>query len=215
MQQDKYIKNLLEQLNNGKTISSYFVTRKLSESVQLARIWYSEGKGDSMDIYLLKEKETYTGAVQEQETELYAYTTPSFRRKGCMKKALQETILPHLLQKTPILRVTISRSLLSEKMYIAGRHLAIVTGFEILREENGQCRLLLDGTKLQKRVFIQGENVPLSVAERTKVKRLIHQSGISVSIAQSIIEYREGRSSLSEDLLDTQKQLELLGERIS
>lgn len=215
MQQEKYIKNLLEQLNCGRTINGYLVTRKLSESVQLARIWSTEENELPTDIYLLKEKETYIGAIQEQETELYAYTVPSNRRKGNMKTALKETIFPHLLQRTPILRVTISRSLLSEKMYIAGKHLAITTGFEILKEENGQCRLLLDGTKLQKRVFIQGENVPLSSEEKATLKMLIHKSALYTSIAQSMLEYREGRSSLSEDLLEACRHMESLEARTS
>ncbi|QES88932.1 hypothetical protein [Rhizosphaericola mali] len=214
MQQDKYIKNLLEQLNSGKTLNSYFVTRKLSESILLARIWSIEENEPPTDIYLLKDKESYIGAIQEQETELYAYTTPLSRRKGCMKTALKETVLPHLLQRTPILRGTISRSLLSEKMYIAGKHLAITVGFEMLKEENGQCRLLLDGTKLQKRIFIQGENVTLSHEEKTTMKRLIHKSTLYTSIAQCMMEYREGRNSLSEDLLDVYSQMKVLYEKV-
>lgn len=171
MQQYKYIKKLLEQLNSGNTINGYLVTRKLSESIQLARIWSSVENEPPTDIYLLKENEKYIGAVQEQETELYTYTTPLNRRKGNMITALKETVLPHLLQRTPILRVTIGRSQLSEKMYFAGKYLALATGFEMLKEENGQCRLLLDGTKLQKRIFIQGEDVPLTMEEKKHTKK--------------------------------------------
>ncbi len=215
MQQDKYIKNLLEQLNSGKTINSYFITRKLSESVQLARIWSSEEKQHPTDIYLLKEKENYIGAIQERETELYAYTAPFNRRKGSMKTALKETILPHLLQRTPILRVTISRSQLSEKMYFAGKYLALATGFEMLKEENGQCRLLLDGTILQKRVFIQGENVPLTMEEKNTLKNMMYKSERYTSMAQCLMEYREGRSSFSEELLEVSKKMSLFAEKVN
>lgn len=215
MQQDKYIKNLLEQLNSGRMPTPYFVSRKLSERVQLARIWSSEENNAPIDIYLLKEKETYMGAVHEQNTELYAYTAPFYRRKGIMKTALKDIVLPHLLQKMPIVRLTISRSLLNEKMYVAGKQLAIISGFEILKEEIGQCRLLLDGTKLQKRIFIQGENVPLSMEEKSCLKSLVHKSALHMSIAQCMMEYREGRSPLSEDLLDTQKKLQYLETRVS
>ncbi|PZP41202.1 MAG: hypothetical protein DI598_18510 [Pseudopedobacter saltans] len=214
MQQDKYLKNLLEQLNNGKTINRYFVTRKLSESIELARIWSIKENEQPTDIYLIKDKENYIGAVLELETELYAYTSTSHRRKGHMKTALKETVLPHLLQRTPILRTTISRSSLSDKMYTASRHLALATGFEILKEENGQSRLLLDGTKLQKRVFVQGENIPLSTEEKENMKNLIYKSIFYISVVQCMTEYREGRSAISEDLLELSNRMDTLSRKI-
>lgn len=212
MQQDKYIRNLLEQLNAGKAINGYIVMRKLSGQVQLARIWHSAENEKPMDIYLLKEKDNYIGTAQEQETELYAYVSTAYRRKGVMKAALKETIIPHLLQRTPILRATISKSSLHEKMYIAGKHLAMASGFEILKEENGQCRLLLDGTKLQKRIFVQGENVMMSVQEKSDALNILKQSLRTISIAQCMLEYKQGRSVFSENLLDVCGQLrKLLG----
>ncbi|QES88552.1 hypothetical protein [Rhizosphaericola mali] len=162
-----------------------------------------------MDIYLLKEGPDYMGAVLERDTELFAYSVPTFRRKGIVKMALKEIILPHLLARNPILRTTLSRSLVSEKMYIAGKHLALAVGFEILKEENGQCRMLLDGTTLQKRVFVQGENIQLTPEEKKTIKNYIGKSGLYMSIAQCMLEYREGRSPLSEDLLEIVRNLSI------
>jgi hypothetical protein len=215
MQQDRYIRTLLEQINSGKSSSGFhIVTRKLSEKVWLARIWLSEENKVPMEIYLLKEGSDYMGAVQEKDTQLFAYSVPSFRRKGIVKTALKEIIIPHLLARNPILRTTLSRSLVSEKMYTAGKHLALSVGFEILKEEDGLCRMLLDGTKLQKRIFIQGENIPLTSEEKATIKSYIGKSVLYMSIAQCMLEYREGRSPLSEDFLDIIRKLNLLLEKV-
>lgn len=215
MQQDRYIRTLLEQINSGKPPSGFhIVTRKLSEKVWLARIWLSEQNNTSMDVYLLKEGPDYMGAVLEKDTELFAYSVPSVRRNGIVKTALKEIIIPHLLARNPILRTTLSRSLVSERMYIAGKHLALVVGFEILKEENGQCRMLLDGTKLQKRIFVQGENTPLAMEEKETIKKYIGRSKLYMSMAQCMLEYREGRSPLSEDLLDIIGELDLLPTKV-
>jgi len=215
MQQDRYIRTLLEQLNSSKPPSGFrIVTRKLSEKVRLARIWLSEQNNNPMDIYLLKEGPDYMGAVLEKDTELFAYSVPSVRRNGIVKTALKEIVIPHLLARNPILRTTLSRSLVSEKMYIAGKHLALAVGFEILKEEGGQCRMILDGTKLQKRIFVQGENIPLTMEENATIKSHIEKSVLYMSIAQCMLEYREGRSPLSEDLLEIVRNLSKQTQRV-
>jgi hypothetical protein len=204
MQTEKYIRNLLEQLNNGKLTRSYLVTRKLSETVKLARIWKMDEALSHIpvEIYLLVADGKYTGAVMEQDSEIFAYTSPSFRRKGLMKTCLKDTVLPHLLQRKPILRATLERSLLSDRMYMATKRLAASAGFEILSEQNGRCKLLLDGTVLQKRIYIAGINEPLSKDRRAEMKNFLAKITLFLSIVQANFEMTEGRSPLSEDLLD-------------
>lgn len=216
MQTEKYIRSLLEQLNGNRLPSGLFpVTRKLSEIVRLIKIWDLSRQEPPGTLYLVLSDKFYAGAVMEQNTELYAYMLPVHRRKGLLRTALKDTILPHLLQGSPILRVTLNRAALSEKMFLAARNLATATGFEILREEQGQCRFIMDGTTFQKRIYIAGENVLLNKTEQATVRDFLAKAALYTEIAQCQLEYRNGRSSLSEDLLETGRQLTALGNRIS
>jgi hypothetical protein len=79
--------------------------------VRLAHVWprLPHAKGDpreATELWLVFDGTECVGAVQVNG-DMHAYTCPRFRRRGLMKRALREHILPALAREARVLEVTL------------------------------------------------------------------------------------------------------------
>lgn len=219
MTPDKLARKWLDELNRGK-VNDCVITRVLDDTVEQAKIWRmpppNENMDDPVQAYFIKEKGgAYLGCVLEAANNLYAYTLPAQRRKGIMKTALKQLILPHLLQQVPVLRVHIGKVAgTSDKAYSIAKKLALGSGFDILRETNEGCRLILDGGKLKERIYIKGRNIRLPKEKIGTLKSRLMTATVMVKQVQTELEYKTGISGYSEDLNDLAAALSCHAEKI-
>jgi len=217
MQPEKTIKKILDTLNhqNGKC---QIVARSLADHIEFARLWDEPVTESSdipfFDIYLIKEGTIYVGAVMEFDKGIYAYLSASYRKKGIMSSALKKVILPHLLQRQPVIRAFIGRSM-NERQYTIAKKLAISSGFNMLLEDHTGCRLMMDVTSLKERVFITGINKPLSEERKLFLKNRIGFATDLLSIVQTELEFSCGISAYSEELNDLIRLLEIQVDKLN
>lgn len=197
---------------NQHKITGPFISRELSDTVEIAKIWeksVTEGTETSIiKVYLIKENSLYIGIVYELEYDLYCYMLPKYRKQGKMGNALIHTILPHLLQQKPILRTELNTSILgSEKNYDVAKRLARKVGFRALVENNNGCRMTMDASALLERKYIRGNYQKLSRETVLKMTTKIQYTIGLLEVIQSEIEYKCGFSAASEALNEQIKKL--------
>lgn len=207
---DKFLKKTIDELNTAK-VSGCITTRSLSGNVLLAKVWPEPITPDKLvqaiTMYLIKNEAQYIGCVTDEDI-LFAYMLPAYRRKGLMSEAMRAIILPHLLQQQPMLRLQLQVALFSsQKTYDCAKKLALAVGFEMLKEEPGACRMAMDASGLKERVYIKGENEPLSPTDLTVLKNKILYAATILSTVQTELEYKQGISGYSEELNDLLKML--------
>lgn len=104
---DQEIYQYIELLNNGNAIESILI-RTLGEHVDLAKVWNILPEPDDdvrMDFFsyrfffIRNESNEYVGGIFDMEQDLHWYIVPEHRKKGHLTKALQEVVLPYLLDE--------------------------------------------------------------------------------------------------------------------
>jgi hypothetical protein len=211
MTTDKPVKKLLDALNQKKAMGPV-ITRSLSESVEIAKIWNTpvvEGQVNEITkAYLIKEKGLYIGLATEIIGDLYVYMVPEHRKQGKTSIALTLTILPHLLQEKPIIRTTLSIAIMgSERNYKVAKKLADKVGFRALIENPSDCRMTMDASSLKNREYIRGVYQKLSKESMVKMNSKILYTIAILEVIQSELEYKCGFTATSEALNDQIKEL--------
>ncbi len=118
-----------------------------------------------------------------------------------MTEALKKIILPHLLQRKPVLRTFLSKTS-NEKQYIINKKPALSVGFNILTEDNAGCRLIMDASSLKERIFINGINRSMHEGRKKVLKNRIYFSATLLSTVQTELEFTCGMSAYTEELND-------------
>jgi len=218
MDNTKFIKRILDDRNKNK-FAGILITRRLSEKVQLAKIWAAPLSPDEnippIQAYLVQKEKQYIGLVIEEDEGPYAFMRPAFRKKGFMSNALRQVILPHMLQQKPLLRLYLSAAKLgSDRQLNFAKKLALSVGFELLKEEPGSLRLVLDASRLKEHVFIKGENERLPKERLNALKKQIRYAASVLSMVQTELEYKRGISGYSEELGDWIKALFLHADKL-
>lgn len=147
---NKSIGAIIKKLNS-KNYENIFLQR-LSENVEYGIVWHKVrqcsphiGKyySETRDrFYFFKnEYDTYVGAVliMDAQDDLHAYVKKEYRRQGYLTNAMQEVILPHLLQNKEKQRITIDIDWLGEKNFWASKKSALKNGFKQETEKEYYC----------------------------------------------------------------------------
>ena len=206
MTPDRLIRKCLDDLNQQKA-TGQIITRQLTDKVELAKVWpvplAEDNPAKPLQAYLIKESNLYIGAVLESDNGMFAYMLPTHRRKSKMSNALRQTILPHLLQHKPIIRLHISQSNSGvDKNFNAARKLALAVGFEELQGAASGCRMTMDASGLKERVFIKGQNTGISAERKATLKNRLSYAASLLIAVQTELEYKCGISGYSEELSD-------------
>ena len=98
------IEHLIDSLNAGQMSDRVYIS-SLTPKVDYARAWLeqrADGTPDrhSYEFYLIRDSDgLYVGAVLDMDYDLHVFVKPSHRKRGHLCTALDETILPRLLQR--------------------------------------------------------------------------------------------------------------------
>ncbi len=125
---------------------------------QVTKYFNTEPKPSQRVYYSMQVAALYQ-SVGKKVDELLLLTSnlSDHRRKSNMSNALRQTILPHLLQQKPIIRLHIIQSGKgTDKTFNTARKLALAVGFEQLQGAGSGCRMTMDASRLKERVFIKG-----------------------------------------------------------
>jgi hypothetical protein len=100
---DEDIEQLIDALNRGE-MREYVFRTCLSSNVDFAKVWCRDPVGGIMnegsyDFFFIKnENGKYIGAVSDMHNDLHAFVKKLSRKRGYLKKAMDEIILPKLYQ---------------------------------------------------------------------------------------------------------------------
>ena len=64
------------------------------------------------------------GAVEDRTNDLHWFLLSAYRRRGRMKQALESTILPHLFLDRNEQRITIQKTAIGQKNFVASENLS-------------------------------------------------------------------------------------------
>lgn len=98
------IEHLIDSLNAGEMSDRVYIST-LTPKVDFARAWLDQRAGatpdrHSYEFYLIRGSAgSYVGAVLDMVYDLHVFVKPTHRKKGHLCTALDETILPRLLQR--------------------------------------------------------------------------------------------------------------------
>lgn len=128
---EQNLRTLVIRLNKGSTKGLIF-RRPLSDSVDFAKVWDSEpNQTDAIsgfgpiNFYFIKDSTNkYVGAVEDRTNDLHWFLLSAYRRRGRMKQALESTILPHLFLDRNEQRITIQKTAIGQKNFVASENLS-------------------------------------------------------------------------------------------
>jgi len=205
------IRRILEDLNAGKFIG-HIITRKLTDTIKLAKVWSSKLSAKEfispLHLYLINENAVYIAGVLAEPDSIYAFALKAWRGQRYVSTALRQGIFPHLLQQRPVLRCTISVTALGgERKLSFAKKMALAVGFELLKDDPADCRLMMDASRLKERQYIKGENEPLSKSALSLLKSKLLYAASVLETVQTELEYKQGISGYSEGL---NEQLKIL-----
>lgn len=95
------IEGYIDSLNRNEFDSFIFRTM-LSDTVDLAKVWANEPRGDvsnegSYNFYFIKNDEgMYVAAVLDMYSDLHVFVKKEYRKKGYLSSAINEVVLPHI-----------------------------------------------------------------------------------------------------------------------
>lgn len=171
------LKKLIDTLN--KQPSDLISLIPISKNVEYAEVWDPIVLGDKLNVingpslmYFVKNDEgIYTSTVLEmRKRDLHVYTLTKFRRKGILKNALKNTILPHLFQTRTSQRITVNVNSLGLKKYNASIGLAKSLGFRVICKQNddGEIELKIGRSKVNK--FELTEDISYNMSEEKMIQ---------------------------------------------
>lgn len=135
---DKTLLNYIRSLNRGK--HDNIVLLNLSDNVDFAKVWHtrtniirrSKISGPYSFYFIKNEAGLYVSTVLDMTVDLHWCTTPTYRGKGYLSKALRQTILPHIFQDRKAIDITIDKNMLTKKNAKASHNLATSLNFRLL-----------------------------------------------------------------------------------
>ncbi|MFC4739371.1 hypothetical protein ACFO3U_05135 [Flavobacterium ponti] len=172
----------------------------IGKNVDLAHIWYKEGFSDShvpYTYFLIKDGDKYIGAVLDMIHDLHWVVLPKHRKKGHLSKALNQVILPYLLEETDRLeqKISIKRYQIGDTNYQNSLRAALKVGFKQIDEEN----LVFDYNSLNEDEYqldFQYKGLPqkeleLEIDELQKIAKKLNKisSKIEFAFGKQIEEY--------------------------
>lgn len=212
---EKEIRKLLSDIKRNK-VDGKIITRPLSDTVDYAKIWpenvFSTSKSIEENLiplttYFIHKKEGEYLAVVLAEESLKWYVSPQYRKGAVFLSSLKDTVIPHILQHKPILRLLLNHAEYSEKEYALVRKTALAIGFKMTRENDREVRMAIEAASLGKREYIAGENTGISEKRRQEVKaeislflRKLHVFETEVGLKTGDIEYAEDIKEIIEGL---------------
>lgn len=207
---DKFIKSLIDKLNQNKASESIFL-KPLTTKVDFAIVWHSEKDIPSNNIkligpdkfYFIKDDSgIYVAAVNYGGGDLHWLVLPKYRGLGHLTTALKETILPHIFQsnKKEEQRITVNRNAIGDKNYLASTKVAKSLGFIEQQNNSGKAEFIISKT-LFKHVSFDSLNTNNMSDERINIlKDRAYEISKNLHKIESELELYLGHSDIMEEL---------------
>jgi hypothetical protein len=132
---EENIIQLVNKLNRNPNLKDC-IKLELSKNVELAYIWSNNLYLPDL-YFLIKENQTYVGAVFDMRNDLHWVILPKYRKKGHLSTALNQVILPYIFEELPRTeqKISIKRREIGEKNYRNSVRVALGVGFKAINEE--------------------------------------------------------------------------------
>jgi hypothetical protein len=97
------LNKLIDKLNSGK-MRYLFTFINLSDTVQFAKVWFQEPKGETAyesahDFFFIKNQDgLYVAVVFDMKNDLHVYVKKPYRKHGHLSNAMNNLIFPWLYQ---------------------------------------------------------------------------------------------------------------------
>lgn len=205
---DKNLKQLLDKLNEKKTIRNLFI-RTLSDHVEFAKYITPIRRAPTTKIspvkfdrfYFIKnENGVYVATVYDMCNDLHWYVLFNFRKKGYLTNAMRNVILPHLFQEYDELRITINENLIGFKNMEASERVALNLGFEKVSTNYYGSEYILPFKKIESEVDLNGKNTGVPIERLREIQNQITSNLNSLLLIKTEIEMKLGTSICSEEL---------------
>ncbi|GAB3840758.1 GNAT family N-acetyltransferase [Hymenobacter jeollabukensis] len=130
------LSQLVDRANGAEGPETLYL-RPLTDTVVQARIWLRAPRPDDSSAlpphyraYLIRDSaQHYVGIVVDHGEDLHWLVQPDAQGQGHLRRALQDVILPHLLQDRTEQRITISRNY-GPEAFEASERVALRAGFK-------------------------------------------------------------------------------------
>ncbi len=142
------IRTYIDRLNRGKTRDSIF-KREIGPNVEIAKVWpgpRSRYPGYVAEFFFISNNEgEYVAAVLDMTKDLHWYVVPKHRKKGYLKQALKQAILPYLFDAgRASQKISIDVYAIGDRNFAASKALATSIGFKPL--EGSHCDFELNAS---------------------------------------------------------------------
>lgn len=116
----------IDALNQGIT-EEYIFTRKISEYVDVAKLW---DDFQSYNFFFIRNNTQYVGTVHDAYSDLHWYILPNYRGKGYLTKALKTAILLYIFKNRDSQSISITIQSIGKENYKKSRAVAERLGFK-------------------------------------------------------------------------------------
>lgn len=190
------LKKLIDTLNKQP---NYLICLKpISKNVEYAEVWDSIKLGGRLNVmdspslmYFVKNNDgVYTSTVLVMgKRDLHSYTLTKFRRKGILKNALKNTILPHLFLTRSSQRITVNVNCIGLKNFAASIGLAKSLGFKEIKKQNedGEIELKIGRSKVNKFEFQEDFATNLSEEQLIQLQNSINYHVLKLKHFESFV----------------------------
>lgn len=208
---DRYLKLLINKLNNKKTDGLIFL-RPLSDTVDFAKVWTEKPRPTDnittpdgpFKFYFIKNNEGfYVATILDMRHDLHWFVLPSHRKQGHLTKALKDIVLFHLFQDRKEQRVTIKENIIGRRHFLSSEKVAINLGFIKLPEEDSvEYVLYKENYKTENN--IKGHNTEITKERLEELRNQINYISRLLWIVKTEIEMKLDYTDYSKEL---QKQV--------
>lgn len=218
------LSQLVDRANGAEGPETLYL-RPLTDTVVQARIWLRVPRPDDSSAlpphyraYLIRDSaQHYVGIVVDHGEDLHWLVQPDAQGQGHLRRALQDVILPDLLQDRTEQRITISHNF-GPEAFEASERVALRAGFKPLApaEEHDEHVSIFRYLPPQGKVLARfsGRNSPIAEQRLRQIRQQLAYHAACLQMLSAEVSTQLGDEALAGDITDLVDEVQGLGIRV-